>query len=91
MLAHPTSHHIWKRSGWVGAEGLAMDIYFQLQGQLGWCWYNVGSKCVVRTGFEGVTPPIPPGYFTVKLIVRGGSAPSALIVSKCETFGPFFH
>ena len=31
------------------------------------------------------------GYFTVRLTVRGGgSAPSALTVSKCENFDPFF-
>ena len=28
--------------------------------------------------------------FTVRLTVRGGSAPSALTVSKCENFGPIF-
>ena len=75
MLAYPTSHHIWKRSGWVGAEGLAMDIYFQLQGQLGWCWYNVGSKCVVRTAFEGVTPPPPPRIFYGQADRKGGISP----------------
>ena len=32
------------------------------------------------------------GYFTVRLTVRrgGGSALSALTVSKCENFDPFF-
>ena len=32
------------------------------------------------------------GYFTVRLTVMGGSesAPSALTVSKCENFDPFF-
>ena len=30
------------------------------------------------------------GLFTVRLTVGGGSAPSALTVSKCENFGPIF-
>ena len=29
------------------------------------------------------------GLFTVRLTVRGGSAPSALTVSKCENFNLF--
>ena len=35
---------------------------------------------------------IKSGYFTVMLTVRGwGSTPSALTVSKCENFDPFFQ
>ena len=49
---------------------------------------NIGAQTILNN-IRGVVKKHE--YFTARLTVRvGGSAPSALTVSKCENFGPIF-